>query len=170
MLRRTGRWRADLPGAFAIVCGIAWVAGLKQDIREALGAYVWGSLVLAVGFGVLWWLGWRALRWEIAADERGVRMTNRAGEVRELGVPRTVRHGQFSAMLTAGHARRNTQHLWLAIETADGTPIVFQRAMGALDRGPTDWPEEMPPVTRETYSSLGFDPAAMLAALGGPRD
>jgi hypothetical protein len=163
VLRRGGRWRADLPGGFAIFFAIAFVVGLKQDIREALPAAVWGSGALTLGLAGLWYVGWRSLQWLLVVDQRGVRMTNRAGRTIDLGRPRRIAHGRCDVLVSAGHMHRNAPQLWVSIETTDDRTFVFQRAMGVLD-GLPGWPEARSPVTRDTFSSLGFDPVAFHAA------
>jgi len=95
-----------------------------------------------------------------------IRLANRAGKTIDLGIPKTVHHGRYSMLLTGGHARRLTPHVWVSIESADGKVVQFQRAMGALDRVPTHWPEATAPVRASmVYSSLGFDPVAFYAAV-----
>ena len=165
VLKRKGRWRADLPGAATILFAVAFVVGLKPDIRKDLGVAVWGCLGAALIFGYLWRRGHRALQWQLTADEHGVRLENRAGKRIDLGIPKRVDHGRFSMLLTGGQARRLTPHVWVAIETIGGESVVFQRAMGALDSVPKHWPEGDPPRNTQVFSSLGFDPVAFLAAV-----
>jgi hypothetical protein len=153
-----------------LLLGIMFVAGLKPDIRQELGVFVYGSLAGAAVFGYLWWLGHRALRWKLTADEAGVRLVNRAGKTLELGIPKTITHGRYAMLLTGGQARRLTPHVWVAIETGEGRTVVFQRAMGALDHVPKHWPEATSPRTSDVYSSLGFDPVAFHAALAPVAD
>ncbi|HTJ47742.1 MAG TPA: hypothetical protein VL463_36850 [Kofleriaceae bacterium] len=158
VLPRRGRWRADLPGAFAILFAIAWVTGVtSSEIRTELGAFVWGSLAAALA---LFWLarrGWYSLRWVLTVDDRGVTLANKTSTI-ELGVPKSIAHGCYRMMLSAGKVHRSTPHLWIAVTSNDDRTIVFQRAMGLADHVPTDWPDAMPPASREIFSSVSFDP------------
>ncbi len=165
MLKRSGRWRADLPGAMTMLLGIMFIVGLKPDIRETLGVFVWSSLGAAVVFGYLWYLGHRSLRWNLSADATGVRLVNRAGKKLDLGIPKAIAHGRYAMLLSGGHARRLTPHIWVSVVTSSDQTFVFQRAMGALDHVPTSWPEATSPRTSDVYSSLGFDPVAFYDAI-----
>ncbi|MBS1118990.1 MAG: hypothetical protein H6Q90_1218 [Deltaproteobacteria bacterium] len=165
VLKRGGRWRADLPGAMALLFAIMFVAGLKPDLRHELGVFVYGSLGAALVFGYLWWLGHRSLRWNLTADATGVRLVDRAGKTVDLGIPKAIGHGRYAMLLTGGPARRLTPHIWVSIETRDGRTFVFQRAMGALEHVPKHWPEATSPRTSDVYSSLGFDPVAFHDAI-----
>jgi hypothetical protein len=156
-----GRWKADVPGAFAILAGIAFATGVtSSDIRtnETLGPIVWGSGAAAVLLGVLWATMRARLQWQLDVGDHGVRIIGggRGARTIDLGVPRSVRHGAFKLMLTAGHARRRTPHLWVAVEGADGRVVLFQRAMGVMDRVP-DWPAGTPPASKDVFGGVPLD-------------
>ena len=149
-----------MPGAFAILFAIAWVTGvLSSDVRTdpLLGKIMWGSLAAAGALFLLARRGWYALRWVLTVDDRGVRLASKH-ETIDLGAPRSVAHGCFRMMLSAGKVHRNTPHLWIAITGANDRTILFQRAMGIADRVPTDWPEAPPPPVPDVFSSVSFDP------------
>jgi hypothetical protein len=165
VLRRDGRWTADVPGAFAILCGVAFATGIGMGITDdpTLAAVVWGCLAATAVLGALWWRGYRALRWDLTVDERGVRLATRAGKAIDLGRPRAVTHGKHSLFVSAGTRGRTAPLLWVAVEAADGRTVVFQRAMGILDAVPAEWPAEAPPRTTDVFSSVGFDPVVFRA-------
>ncbi len=169
ILPRGGRWRADVPGAFAILFAIAFATGVVDgDVRNdpTLGWIVWGSLAGAALMFALARRGWYALRCVLEVVDRRVTLRRADGSTIDLGVPAAVAHGRLDLVLSAGKMARRTPHLWISITSGQGRVVRLQRAMGIADQLPAHWPIATPPETREIFSSVSFDPVECLAALG----
>jgi hypothetical protein len=165
VLARSGRWRADLPGAIALIAGIAFVTGVASaDVRRDLFGTMLGTGAVAIGCGALFVLGRRSLlrRLTVARD----------GSVRLDGTPPiavpapiAVTHGTVRELMIAGHARRSVPVLWVHLRGADGTTLLLTRAMGALDHVPRSWPTLAMPVGEAAYSSHALDPVRLVGVL-----
>ena len=131
--------------------------GIRTDLT--LRPILWGALLGAAGFAVMWVLLLVRHGHKVVVDDGGVRITGAAPIA--LGVPRTVSHGRFDRLVGR---RRDAPHLWTAVEGADGRVVVFVRVMGGFARLP-DWPKAPTPNAIDRFDSSSLDPIALDAAL-----
>jgi hypothetical protein len=153
----------DLPAAVAGLFGAAAIVALTPRIRGRLPWLLWGSLAGAAASGAAVWLAYGALRREVAVDQWGIRLTDRAGDKIDLGIPTAVRQGRHH--MTPGVGTMRIPRWWVAVETDAGRTFVFESAAGLMGSGYMEWPEEAPPDTADRFGSPGFDLAAFRAAL-----
>ena len=104
--------------------------------------------------------------WEVAVDVYGVRLTSRAGEKIDLGIPTAVHQGRHDRWPAAEPLRGLVvPRDWVAVETDAGKVFLFESAVGTVSSGYTEWPVAAPPETAERFSRLLFGLAAFRAAL-----
>ena len=161
------RFKTAVPLALAGACLLMFFLGLaSRGVRSDahLRPVLWTLLAGACAFVALWIGLFASLGRQVVVDERGVRVTGRS--TLDLGAPRSLRHGRFDRDVAFGRGplgRRNTTHVWLAVEGDDGRAALFVRALGA--RATTDWPAASPPTTGERFDAAALDLEALRTAI-----
>ncbi|MCE9579020.1 MAG: hypothetical protein K8W52_38200 [Deltaproteobacteria bacterium] len=163
VLARGGRWRADIPGAIALLAGIAFVSGITSaEIREMLLGWVLGAGALAIVAFALFLRGRGALlRLLTVARDGSVHLAGAAPIA--VPAPIVVTHGCARELMIAGRMHRTVPVLWVHLRGADGTTLLLTRAMGVLDSLPA-WPQAPVPAGL-AFSSVALDPVRLFGVL-----
>lgn len=172
LVPREGTFRADLPGALAILCAIAFVTGIfDEDVRETLPTVLWGSLVGTIVFGVLFRYARQTIQHRFVLmrtnDEISVRIEG-PSMTEEWG-PGWVWHcGVFIENIEAYVAHRDAPVAWVQLRSPNGRTLTIRRALGIHQIVP-DWPKASFVSSAECVFS--GDPVALygaLASMGPP--
>lgn len=161
------RFKTAVPLALAGACLLMFFLGLaSRGVRsdDHLRLVLWSMLAGAGAFVGLWVVLLATLARQVIVDERGLRITGRT--TLDLGRPRGLRHGRFDRDVAFGRGplgRRNTTHLWLAVEGERGQTALFVRLLGA--RAKSDWPAANPPDAGERFDAAPIDLDALRAAI-----
>jgi hypothetical protein len=142
ILRKAGGARADIPGALAILCAIAFGTGiLDENVREMLSGVLWGSFAGIFVFGALWWWGRQRLRHRLTVHRTagGIRVRVEGPTMQgDLG---EVRHdnGVFIEHVDAHVAARDVPVAWVQFRSADGRTLTIRKGLGVQHEVPR-WP------------------------------
>lgn len=150
----SARAKAAVAPALAAACLLLFFVGLASPgVRTDahLRPVLWTLLAGAGGFVGLWLVLLATLGYRLVVDDRGVRLAGRTPI--DLGAPRSLSHG-----------RRDTTHLWIAVEGADGRVVVFARRTGKSARLP-EWPTAQPPSTPDLFDCAAVDITALRDAV-----
>lgn len=141
---RTGTLRADLPGALAILCAIAFVTGVfDDDIREMLAPVLLSSFVGVIVFGFLYRRALKRIEHRLVVLRYNQEMTVRIDGPRmqeEFGPSFTWQHGVFTEHIDTYVSSRDAPVAWVQIRSNDGRILTIRRALGIHQDVPI-WPE-----------------------------
>jgi len=141
---RTGTWRADIPGAIAIFCAVAFATGIiDEDVRETLAPVLWGTFGGAIVFGLLYRQMLKRIRHRLVVLRHENEITIRIEGPRmqeEFSPSFTWSNGVFTEHIEAYVASRNAPVAWVQIRSTDGRVVTIRRALGVHQDVPP-WPE-----------------------------
>jgi len=165
---RKGRWRSDVPGAVALLAGIALLTGLFQaELRQRLWAVLLGLTGVVALSAWLALQARRSLAHRLVVAQQGSRLSlslEHRGRALRLEGPLSVSFGRTSEWVEAAVVARQVPVLWVRVQ-APGGALTVRRAQGVFDRIPRDWPCQAVPLEAPLYSSLALDPMRLLEAL-----
>lgn len=144
---RTGTWRADVPGAIAILCAVAFATGIfDENVRQMLAPALWGSLGGAIVFGLLYRRMQKMMQHRLVVLRHEKEITIRIDGPRmqeEFGPGFTWNNGVFTEHIDAYVSARDAPVAWVQIQAKDGRIVTIRRALGVHQAVPP-WPQRFP--------------------------
>lgn len=141
---RTGTLRADVPGAVAILCAIAFVTGIfDADVRETLAPALWLSFAGAIILGLLYRRLLKSMQHRLVVLRHEGEITIRIDGQRlqeEFGPGFKWHYGVFTEHIEAYVSSRDAPVAWVQIQSHDGRILTIRRALGIHQEVPT-WPD-----------------------------